>query len=264
MSEQNEPAPEESSNTPEPSAAPSSGGFDLGTVITQATQVVTDPVTFYRAMAKSGGIGEPLIFALVMGVATGAVLAVLSVIGLTGMGIAGVGAIVFMPIAFLIAGFIGAAVLFVIWKLMGSPEDYETAYRCVAYSTAIMPVASVLSVIPYIGTLVRIAWGIWLMIIASEVVHGRPKQTALLVFGILGGIGVIMGLNSEYTQRNISSKFEAQAEQLQQQFKGLEKLGVNEDGEVDPEKAGRAIGDFLRGIEEASRSAADEAEKSKE
>jgi uncharacterized membrane protein YdjX (TVP38/TMEM64 family) len=41
---------------------------------------------------------------------------------------AGFGAIIFMPIAVAIGSFIGAAILFVIWKLMGSQEDYETAY----------------------------------------------------------------------------------------------------------------------------------------
>lgn len=265
MSEQNEATPQEPVNTPEPPSAPAPGGFDIGTVIAQAKQVITDPRTFYAGMAKSGGLSEPLIFALVMGVTSGIVVAILSIIGLGGFGMtgaAGLSAILFLPLGMVLVCFIGAGALFVIWKLMGSTENYETAFRCAAYSTAIIPLVSIASVIPYLGTLIRIAWGTWLMIIASETVHARPKQNTLVVFGILGAIMLWFGWGGEYAQRNVADALEAKTERLQQQFKGLEKLGVNEDGEVDPEKAGRAIGSFLRGIEEAAKAAEDEAQKS--
>lgn len=237
---------------PAEAAGAAGSGFDLGLVIEQAKQVVTDPATFYRAMPKSGGISEPLIFMLVMGVAAGAVHAVLSMIGLTGSGWAGLGAIFFWPIALLIGGFISAAIMFVIWKLMGSAEGYETAYRCVAYSTAILPVVAVLTIIPYLGTAVRVVWSIWLMIVASTEVHGRSKQTAQLVFGILGAIGLLFSLSGEYTQRNFQAAAEKKAEQFERQMQSLENIGINDDGEIDPEQMGRAVGEFMKGLEEAA------------
>ena len=246
----------ESSNpeTPNPES-PSSGGFDLGTVITQATQVIRDPVGFYRGMAKGGGYSEPLIFVLVMAVASGVVFGLLSIIGLTGAGAAGLAAIIVMPIGMLIGSFISAGIMFVVWKLMGSPQDYQTAYRCVAYSTAILPIVTVISVIPYLGTIVRTAWTVWLMIIASIEVHGRTRQTATLVLGILGALGLIMGLSGEYTQRNLAAELERNTHELEQRMQSLEQFGVNEDGEVDPEQVGRAVGEFIRGMEEAAREA---------
>ncbi|MDX1733023.1 MAG: YIP1 family protein [Halioglobus sp.] len=264
MSEENTPAPEQESTPGADNTPPASGGFDLGTVIAQAKQVVTSPRDFYRGMAKSGGYSEPLIFLLVMGVIAGLVFGVLSLIGLTPAGAAGLGAVIMMPIGLLIGGFIGAAIMFVIWKLMGSPENYETAYRCVAYSTAVLPVVAIVAIIPYVGTAVRTVWGVWLMIIASEEVHARAKQTAMLVFGILGAIGLFMGVSGEYAQRNIQQQMEKQAEQLEERFKNLENLGINEDGEIDPEQVGRAVGEFMKGMEEAAKRAEEAAREARE
>lgn len=232
-----------------------SGGFDLGTVIAQARQVITDPGAFYRNMPKSGGFSEPLIFVVVMGVLAGAVFGVLSVIGLTGAGGAGLGAIIFAPIALTIGSFISAAIMFVIWKLMGSSEEYQTAYRCMAYATAILPVVAIVNIIPYLGTVVRIAWGVWLVITASTEVHGRSKQTATLVFGILGVIGLLTAISGEYAQRELQEKMERHAEQMEERFQSLENMGIGEDGEIDPEKMGRALGEFMQGMEDASKSA---------
>lgn len=61
-----------------------------------------------------------------------------------------------MPIAVAIGSFIGAAILFVIWKLMGSQEDYETAYRCGAYLMALAPITTLINVIPYAGAIISL------------------------------------------------------------------------------------------------------------
>ncbi len=255
MSEENKVTPEHDTSPAEQVVNNAPSNFDLNLVITQAKQVITDPRTFYRNMAKSGGFSEPLIFVLVMGAVTGVVYGVLSIVGLTGAGAAGLGAIIIVPIALLIGSFISAGVMFVIWKLMGSSENYQTAYRCMAYTTAILPVVAIVGVIPYLGAMARTAWAIWLVITASTEVHGRTKQTATLVFGILGVIGLLMALSGEYAQRNMQAKMENQAEQVGGRLKSLENLGVGEDGEIDPEQMGRALGKFMKGMEEAEKRA---------
>lgn len=248
---------------PDETGPQSPRGFDLGTVIDQAKQVITDPAGFYRAMPKEGGFSEPVIFGLVMAAIAGAVVAVLSIIGLTGIGAGGLAAIIVLPIGTLIGGFIAAAFLFVVWKLMGSPENYQTAYRCVVYSYAILPVLALFSIIPYIGTVIRVVWGSWLMITASVEVHGRVRQTSLIVFGILGILMLITGLSGERAQRKMESVMEENAARMQEQFKGLEQLGIDEDGEIDPEKAGRAVGDFIRGMQEAAEGVEEESDAGK-
>ena len=233
-------------------------GFDLSTVIAQMQQIITDPTGFYRAMPREGGYSEPIIFALVMGAVSGAVFAVLSIVGLTGMGISGLAAIIWMPIAMFIGSFIGGAIMFVIWKLMGSPRDFQAAYRCVAYSYGVMPVLTIVSIVPYVGTVVRIVWGLWLMLIASVEVHERARQTALIVLGIIGVVLLIMGLSGERASRQLAATGQQSAAEFQKSLQSMQQLGVDEQGQIDPEKAGRAMGDFMRGMQEAAESAQQE------
>ena len=94
---------------------------------------------------ESGGLLEPLVFMIVLSVVAGILSAVLSVVGLGAVGVmaGGLIAIIMVPIFVVIFGFIAAAIAYGIWKLLGSAEDFETAFRCVAYTAAIAPVTSV-------------------------------------------------------------------------------------------------------------------------
>ena len=87
-------------------------------------------------MPKSGGFVEPLVFMVSMGVVSGVIQSVLALVGLSfaasfAMAIA---SIIIVPIMTGIFGFVGGAILFVIWKIMGSEQSFETAYRCGAYA----------------------------------------------------------------------------------------------------------------------------------
>ena len=213
--------------------------FNIAKVIDTAVQVITRPVDFYRSMPKTGGYAEPLIFVLVMAVATGIVLTFFSFFGGGRMGAmaAGWAAVIIIPIMTLLGSFIGAAIMFVIWKLMGSPEPYETAYRCVAYATAIYPVTAIISLIPYLGTVIAVAWLTYLMVIASTEVHKLTRNTALIVFGILGLLMLMFNLSGERAARH----FESQLEHMGQSMENME--------DMSPEEAGKAVGEFLKGME---------------
>jgi hypothetical protein len=223
--------------------------FDLGVLIDVARQVITKPADFYRGMDKSGGFQKPLIFVLVMAVAMALLTTVLSFAGLGQVGAMAVGitTLIVMPIAAIIGSFIGAAIMFVIWKLMGSDEDYETAYRCVAYAAAIFPITSVIGIVPYIGSIVSIVWWMYLMTIASTLVHARREQTAFAVFGILGAILVMTNISGERQARRMQAEFEGMSETLGESFGGA--LEGMED--MSPEERGQAMGEFLRGLQEA-------------
>lgn len=214
--------------------------FDINKVINDAKTVATNPGGYYQTMAKTGGFVEPLIFIVVMAVASGLISAILSLFssGAGGFLAWGFAAIIMLPIAAVIGSFIGAAILFVIWKLMGSGETYETAFRCLAASTVVYPVMAILSIIPYIGSIICIAWASYLMIEASVAVHGRERKTANLVFGIIGALLILSNVSSEYAARNIASK----VDQWGKNFEDYQQLP--------PDEAGRKMGEFLKGLEE--------------
>ena len=125
-----------------------------------AVQVVTAPAEFFKSMPKTGGFVEPLVFAAIMGFIAGIIHALINILGLSYayVGFAeSLAMIIVVPIVVVICSFIGAAIIFVIWKLMGSQENYETSYRCGAYLMALAPIIAIISIIPYVGGIINMA-----------------------------------------------------------------------------------------------------------
>ncbi|HMK77779.1 MAG TPA: Yip1 family protein [Thermodesulfobacteriota bacterium] len=216
--------------------------FDLASILasTQKTamSVLTSPSAFFREMPKTGGFVEPLIFMVIMGIIGGLIQTIFSIVGLHfGIMAMSVWSIILFPIYIVIGGFIGAAILFVIWKLLGSQESYETAYRCGAYISVLMPIITVLGLIPYLGSAIGIALYVYFLVIASVEVQKIPSQKAWLVFGIIGAISIILSISGQITARKYSrdaNKFREkmeetskamrkQAEQMQKQTEDLQK-----------------------------------------
>ncbi|MCH8867670.1 MAG: YIP1 family protein [Proteobacteria bacterium] len=145
-------SPEQTRADEEPVAASRPG---VEQIPGMAINVITNPVGFYQGMPKSGGLIDPLIFMVVLTVVAGVLSAILSLFGLgmAGAMFGGLMTIILAPVFVVIFGFVGAAIAYVIWKMMGSQENFETAFRCIAYAAAIAPVTAVLNLIPYLGSL---------------------------------------------------------------------------------------------------------------
>ncbi|HAK61128.1 MAG TPA: hypothetical protein DCO77_12245 [Nitrospiraceae bacterium] len=177
--------------------------IDFAAMLQTAINVITSPAAFFREMPRTGGFGDPLLFMVIMGGVSGLVQAIVGILGLKtgiGFGIA-ILSVILYPILFGVLGFIGAAFLFLLWKLMGSQESYETAYRCLAYFTALIPVTTFLDVIPTVGTLISIALYTYFFVIMSAETHKLPSQKAWVVFGALGGIVLLLNLGAGMSER---------------------------------------------------------------
>ena len=225
-------------------------------IVGKVKLVITNPVEFYRTMPKTGGFGDPLVFLAVLAAVSAVVRAVLGLLHISGSASIGmaIGSIIGTPIAAAIFGFVGAAIVFVIWKIMGSSENYETAYRCMAYSAAIMPIAAVAGVVPYVGALVGLAWGLYLNVTASVEVHKIAVKKAWLVFGILAAIAAMFSISGQIAVRRAQT-FGENMKSMSQSMKGVD--GKN----VTPEDAGRAAAEFMRGFEKEAKKAQAEAAK---
>ncbi len=200
-------------------------GLGISSIPQTAVKFISSPSSFYREMPKKGGYAEPLAFIVAMSAVGGILQAALSLMLLTimpgaGMGAtagmaAGVGAIIMFPIAGAIFGFVGAAIQFVIWKLMGSEEDYETAYRCVAYASALTPVYILVNLIPRAGalllmnghsisitgvlisttgSLISIIISLYIVVTASVEVHKLPARKSWIVFGTIDAVIIIFAV----------------------------------------------------------------------
>jgi hypothetical protein len=210
-------APEQPSS--EDHQVPAAGQPDFQKIPSLAIQVITNPIGFYQQMPRSGGLLDPLIFMVVLSVVAGVLSAVLSTMGL-GLGGAMAGgliAIIMVPIFVVIFGFVGAGIAYVIWNIMGSQENFETAFRCVAYTAAIAPITAILKVIPYLGSFASALWPMALLAIASIHVHRRSKQASWVVFGVIGAILALISVSGEHTSRQLMSGMDDWQEIIERQ-----------------------------------------------
>ncbi len=217
---------------------------DLQEIIETMMQVIKNPAGFFRSMEKTGGLVDPIVFLIVMGVFCGLIQAILTLVGLGGPA-ASFGMVIFslliIPIMILLFGFVVAAILFVIWKLMGSVESYEVAFRCTAYTSGICVITTLLSAIPYIGSIVSLLWMMYLLVTASVEVHRIESRKAWLVFGVLCAFMIMTSISGERQARNIEQKTDEFTKKLEEKM-----------DDMTPEEAGRAVGEFLKGMQEAT------------
>ena len=214
----------------------------VSSVVNTMISVITNPAGFYKQMSRTGGFVEPLIFMVAMGI-VGAVLQIplsffhLGMAGSFGMALA---YIIIMPIGVVIGGFVGGAILMLIWKVMGSQENYETCFRCFAYATAISPITNLLNLIPYLGPVIGLAWMTFVLVAASVEVHDLQLKASWIVFGAIAAILALMSISAQYSARKFTSEMQGIGKQL---------------GDIDkmsPEEAGRKMGEFLKGMEKGA------------
>lgn len=204
---------------------------------TLAIMVITNPVSFFREMPKTGGFLEPMVFLAGMGVISGIISTILAIFGLgvSGSVAMAFASIIYTPILAVIVGFVLAAILFVIWKVMGSQESYETAYRCAAYASAISPLTTVINIIPYVGGVIGLFWGTYLMVVASTEVHNIKRKTAWIVFGIIFAIFAIMSISAQFAARKMQEVAEEYRQQMEQ--------------EMSPEEMKKAAEEFMKNMQ---------------
>lgn len=162
-------------------------------------EVMQRPSDFYREMPKTGGYADPLTFAAISFITYALLTALLAAIFGRGMYMDGMYGgmyngmhggtgdfsfftilmtVIITPIAGIISIFIEAAILYVIYKVLGGTGSYEGTVRLVSYATAVL----VLSWIPIIGWIVGI-YGIYLYIVGGMHVHDvSMARSAIAVF----------------------------------------------------------------------------------
>jgi hypothetical protein len=145
-------------------------------------EVMQRPSEFYRGMPETGGYADPLTFAAISFIIYALLTAFLTAIFGHGMmegmygGMYG-GAkelgffailmtLIITPIVGIISLFIEAAILYVIYKLLGGTGSYEGTVRFISYATAVL----LLSWIPVINWVIGI-YGIYLYIVGGMYVH---------------------------------------------------------------------------------------------
>src|SRR5215468_795199 len=171
--------------------------------------VLTKPSEAFTVMKREGGLGEPLIYALIGG-CLGGIVSLLFSLGLQSLGffadrhdtfaaMAGMGAgsaafIVLVPLFIIIGLFIGSAIVHLCLMLVGGAnQPFETTFRVIAFSQGS---AGPLQIIPLCGGLIS---GVWALVCnciglarAHETDTGRAVLAVFLPLIVCCGGGLVI------------------------------------------------------------------------
>src|SRR4029453_17110562 len=135
--------------------------------------VLTRPPEAFSVMKREGGLGEPLIYALIGG-SVGGIVAFLFSLGfqsiglfadrnnslaaMTGMGIGSVAMIILFPLFIVIGLFIGRGVVHLCLMIVGGAnQSFETTFRVVAFTHGS---TGPLQIVPLCGGVISFVWTI--------------------------------------------------------------------------------------------------------
>jgi hypothetical protein len=178
--------------------------------------VMGQPSVFYERMPVSGGVGKPLVYAVILG-SIGIILGQLwsllwdfflaaIIVGAEGragaphalfgptVGVAvSIVMIVLAPLWAMVGTFIGAGVFHLCLMIVGgAKKGFEATFRVVCYAHS----PSALAIIPFCGTIVLGIWILVLEIIGASKAHGisgwRAAVAALLPMLVCCGGGLLL------------------------------------------------------------------------
>ena len=168
-------------------------------------EVILRPSEFYRSMPKTGGYADPLTFAAINFILYGLLTALIA--GLFGRGMYGgmydgmyggfrglgfltiITNVIIIPFAGIISLFIEAAILYIIYKVLGGKGSYEGTVRFISYATAVL----LLSWIPFLGWVFGI-YGIYLYILGGMNVHDVSMVKSTIAVLLPTFLAILLGI----------------------------------------------------------------------
>jgi hypothetical protein len=173
------------------------------------TMVLTRPAEAFSVMKREGGLGEPLIYALI-GAFVGGIASFLFSLGfqsiglfsdrnnslaaMAGMGIGSAAMIIVLPLFIVIGLFIGSGIVHLCLMIVGGAnQSFETTFRVLAFSQGS---AGPLQIIPLCGGLIS---GVWALVCdciglarAHETDTGRAVLAVFLPLIVCCGGGLLI------------------------------------------------------------------------
>ena len=174
-------------------------------LVENTKQVLTESVDFFRRMPITGGLGSPILYALIIGYVGIVASSIYSAIFNTMMGsamrgtgnsdfdriapfLSGGGSLIMNlilgPVFVVIGLFIGAGIIHLSCLLLaGGGKGFEATFRVASYAQA----AAIINVIPVCGGLIALVYTIYLWIVGMSEAHGIPrgKATAVVLVPLL-------------------------------------------------------------------------------
>ena len=176
--------------------------FNIYKLYENSKKTLLHPKEYFASMKTQGGLGEPVIKALMYGVIAGIFVLIWSLLNLTGVstGFLGGGVAGFFSaiIGTVIGVFIGGLIILIISAICKGNTDFEPNMRVAAATMVLYPINAFLvffSGISYsLGEIISLAvslYGVYLVYIAVTVTLQGETKTARTVSYVLGAILIL-------------------------------------------------------------------------
>jgi hypothetical protein len=232
-------------------------GFDFQKFINDSRDVLLNPKDFFSRIELTGGMGEPLLKALIYGAIAGLFSMLWSFMNIGGLfgSATGIGLFFTTLIGALIGALIMGVIVLIFSSICGGNTDYEPNFRVAVAIMVILPISTFLNVISglsgWLGTLVSLAVNLYALYVLyfGLFVALKGKESSAKVLGfVLAGILIffmLIGAISHRAARRLSGygskQFERHMKDFEKAAKKIEKEATAHYGEVLKE---------LEGIEE--------------
>jgi hypothetical protein len=201
-------------------APPPPQGSSLEDVLPTVIEVLTDPRAFFSSMPREGGYEAPGLFAIIMLLVNALITGIFALLHLQVLGFAA--ALIFVPLFGAIGLAIGTIIVLLLSRALRGEATLESSFRIVAYSAALLPLAAIAVVIPYLPILVE-AYGIYIFIVAVIAAHKVEEQRAWTVLGGIGAVVLLLALLGTVTSRRVGPKLERLGHELERNAEQLKR-----------------------------------------
>lgn len=226
--------------------------FNFNAFIKESKDSIMNPKEYFSTMKTEGGLGEPIIKALIYGTLSGIIAFIWSLlnIGVVGGsifgGAVGIMALVGSVIVALIGVFIGGVIILVLSAICGGKTDFEPNIRVSASLMVLMPINSLFAfsgvIHQYLWILISLViflYSLWMLYQALTQTLKGKEATAKIISLVLIAIVVIfslVGLAAKKAVNRFEDYGKDYIEVMEKQAKEMEKAAKEMEKEME-EKA---------------------------
>ncbi len=228
----------------------SNQGFSFKKLFEDSKKALLSPKEYFSTMETTGGIGEPVVKALIYGAIAGIFALLWSIFNLTtasGLfgGAVGIMALIWSIIAAVIGVFIGGVIVLIISSIAKGNSEFEPCMRVAASIMVIMPISAFfgfLGGIHILSAVIGLAinlYALYMLYIAITLSLKGEDQPAKVVSYVLGGLLIlifIIGLGTRNAVNKFSGSYEKEAEKVLKEYEKAAKEATKEFEEAAKEK----------------------------
>ncbi|MFO7844346.1 MAG: Yip1 family protein [Bacteroidales bacterium] len=220
----------------------SNQGFSFKKFIEDSKKTLLSPKEYFSTMETTGGIGEPVVKALIYGAIAGIFALIWSLLNLTassGWLGGGVGfiALIWSIIAAVIGVFIGGLIVLIISSIAKGNTEFEPSMRVAASLMVIMPIGAFFGFLGGVVILSKVIslainlYALYLLYIGITVALKGNDQPAKIVSYVLGGLLIlffIIGMATRGSVNRMSKSYENEANKVLKEYEKAAKEAAKE------------------------------------